>query len=302
MTSSPTSSAVHSVTCGSMAPSASSPPTRSLKATHEMDGLEEICRQGGEIFSVRKRFTWPGQAGSDRQHCSHYERWDATPPRSSMAWSWTRSPRSSFLGRRDSSPLRLAANEGSFFLGSYIYGHGLPLRRCRSRRHIQFPCIAEIDAHDPGSSKRDLPVHRRRGGQRLVLFSFPIVRSSTSSDLTAKQSSSAIRSLRRSCARRSSRFGTVLARTRVTAPLKRRWWAYRSASSEPSTSACSQRVRVLVDLSCEPSTFAFTFLPHRLVSTHDSLALVRHPISRALRGSAESGSRGLGALLQLVVT
>ena len=86
-------------------------------------GLRWICRHGGEIFSVRRRVTWPGLAAvvvsvlhigkesvADRKHI------DGRDVEGITAFLFHR-------GGHD-DPARLKANAGKSFVGSYVLGMG----------------------------------------------------------------------------------------------------------------------------------------------------------------------------------
>ena len=221
-------------------------------------GLRWICRHGGEIFNTRKRVKWPGLAAVVVS-VVHVAR---GPFAGARCLDRREVPAiTAFLchsGGHD-DPVRLAANAGQSFVGSYVLGMGftfddtdtkgvatplVEMRRLIERdprnREVIFPYIG-------GKEVNTSPTHRNH--RYVINFG---------------------EKLERECRERWPKLMDI-----VEAKVKpgrqsqgsivnpKRWWMFARPASKLSI-ASSQCERMLV-ISRIGNAFAFTFLPSRMV-------------------------------------
>jgi hypothetical protein len=230
-------------------------------------GLQEIRRIGGRLFSARTRYPWPGQAGVivsiihiSKDHDIEPILLDGRPVTSISA----------FLRRGDvdAAPARLSVNEGSFSLGSYIYGAGFLFDDGDPDASTAAELL-DIEIREPLSRARVFPYI---GGEEMN--EDPLQQPCRSviylSDLSDESELRRFPALERIVRSKVKPLRDGLGPNPVNNSLKRRWWAYQ-AHRPAFYARIADRARILAILR-HTQAFAFTFLPTGWIYA-DSLAL-----------------------------
>ena len=130
-------------------------------------GLRWICTHGGTIFAARKRVQVAGAGGRGRERRARRQRGD----RRDRSGSTARGRRSitAFLFHAADTTTRRGSRRtrARAFMGSIVLGMGFTFDDTDTKG-VATP-IAEMHrliAKDPRNRGADLPLHRRRGGQR----------------------------------------------------------------------------------------------------------------------------------------
>ena len=128
-------------------------------------GLRWICKHEGHIYRARRRLKWPGEAAVVVS-VIHAAKGAYSGPRTLDGHDVETISAFLFHSGGHDDPARLKPNAGKSFQGSIVLGMGFTFDDT-DKKGVATP-LAEMrtsDRGEPAQPGRDLPLHRRRGGQ-----------------------------------------------------------------------------------------------------------------------------------------